>query len=288
MADKKREPKIIRGGRSTVLKNDVVLDSTPVANTTFYIHAKWSKASFLKNSIDAVKDIVVQTNVDWTEEGITIQGMDASHVALSNVFLSKKDCIFYHIKESITIGVDMIRLSKLLGISDNEDSLEFFIKSDDDATINMSLVSVDNKKRSHFQIPLLDIDSESLNIPDMIYKGQVAQNSTNILNTVRDLSIFGDSVTLGIENDEFKIKVEGDFGKGERAWKDGILQTTKNINELKQSYPVKYMLMALKGNCVSPNVLLEMSSGSPIRISYSFGNGSKIINYVAPKMEETD
>lgn len=300
---KTRAPKVVRGRVSPTTTDSVVTGIEPVAvvpqnevvsevvfkaNESYYIHAKWSKTSFLKNAIDAVKDIINQTNVDWTEEGITIQGMDNSHVALSNVFLSGKDCIFYHIKESITVGIDMIRLSKLLGISEVDDSLEFFIKSDDDATINMTLVSVDGKKRSHFQIPLLDIDSASMNIPEMVYKAEIVQNSGNILATVRDLGLFGESVGIGINESEFYIRVEGEFGKGERVWKDGILKTTKNIDEINQSYPIKYMLMALKGNSVNSEVKLEISRGSPIRISYSFGKGSKIVNYVAPKMEDID
>jgi proliferating cell nuclear antigen len=302
MADKKKrtlepkepkalkEPKVIRGGQATTSqpqtqsKNEVVT-SESLPNESYYIHTKWAKASFLKNAIDAVKEIIVQTNMDWTDEGISIQGMDASHVALSNVYLSKIDCIFYHIKESITVGIDMIRLSKLLAMADGEDSLELFIKSDDEAIINMIIVSYDNKKRSHFQIPLLDIDSDSLNIPEMIYKGHVVQKSSEILSAIRDLGFFGDSVKIGIDNSELKVRVEGDFGKGERAWKDGILRTT-SLDELQQSYPVKYMLMALKGNSVSSEVSIEMTQGSPIRISYSFGKASKIINYVAPKMDE--
>jgi proliferating cell nuclear antigen len=287
---KPKEPKIICGGQATTSqpqtqsKNEVVT-SESLPNESYYIHTKWAKASFLKNAIDAVKEIIVQTNMDWTDEGISIQGMDASHVALSNVYLSKIDCIFYHIKESITVGIDMIRLSKLLAMADGEDSLELFIKSDDEAIINMIIVSYDNKKRSHFQIPLLDIDSDSLNIPEMIYKGHVVQKSSEILSAIRDLGFFGDSVKIGIDNSELKVRVEGDFGKGERAWKDGILRTT-SLDELQQSYPVKYMLMALKGNSVSSEVSIEMTQGSPIRISYSFGKASKIINYVAPKMDE--
>lgn len=291
MADKQkktREPKVVRGGQATqpqpVSKNEVVTVES-LSNESYYIHAKWSKASFLKNVIDGVKEIIVQTNIDWTDEGISIQGMDASHVALSNVFLSKLDFVFYHIKESITIGIDMVRLSKLLAMTEGEDSLELFIKNDDEATINMVIVSQDNKKRSHFQIPLLDIDSDYMNIPDMIYKGHVIQKSSEILSAVRDLGFFGDSVKIGIDNSELKISVEGDFGKGERAWKEGILRTT-NLDELQQSYPIKYMLMALKGNSVSSDVSIEMTQGSPIRISYSFGKASKIVNYVAPKMDE--
>jgi len=303
MADKlkkSREPKTVRGGggglskvptesTSELSKNEVVLVNGELSpNKSYYIHAKWLKASFLKNAIEAVKNIIIQTNIDWIEEGISIQGMDASHVALSNMFLSKNDCIFYHIKESITTGIDMVILNRLLGTVDDEDSLEFFIKSDSDATINVTLVSSDNKKRSHFQIPLLDIDTDSMNIPEMIYKGEIIQKSSDILCTVRDLSFFGDSVMFGIENNEFQIRVEGDYGKGERAWKDGILQTTNNVSEIQQSYPIKYMLMALKGTSVSPEVHIKMSHGSPIQISYSFGKSSKIVNYVAPKIEDMD
>lgn len=298
MSDKQkktRQPKMVRStiiqehtSSAPALVNEVITtQSKSAVNKSYYIHAKWEKSSFLKNAVEATKDIIVQTNMDWTEEGISIQGMDPSHVALSNVFLSKEDCYFYHIKESITIGIDMIRLGKILTIANADDSLEFFIENEEEATINVTLTSVDEKCRSHFQIPLIDIDVESLNIPDMIYDNKIIQKSNDFASAVRDLGFLGDVVAIWVDGGEFHIQVRGEFGMGERAWKDGILKSSET-NDNRQSYPLRYLLKTLKGTSVSSDIQIEFSLGSPIRLSYTFGNSSNIINYVAPKLDDSD
>lgn len=287
---KSRQSKKTTAISGTEQKNEVVVMKVPApkANTEYYIHSKWSKASFMKNVIDSIKDMIKQTNMDWDEGGIHIQGMDGSHIALTNVFISKDDCEFYSIKESITLGVDLIRLSKILSIADSNDSLEFYIKSDEDAVINLAISSDDGKKRSHFEIPLLEIDTETMELPDMDYEGETVLNASEFAGAVRDLTFLGDNISIWIEDGELRIQVRDSFGMGEKAWKDVVVGTEGCPDNTKQQYSIKYMTMILKGDACGSTVHLHISKGSPIKIAYTFGNGSWINGYIAPKLEEDD
>lgn len=44
--------------------------------------AKLAEASILKKIIEAIKDLVTDVNIDVSPQGLSIQAMDSSHVAL--------------------------------------------------------------------------------------------------------------------------------------------------------------------------------------------------------------
>ena len=49
--------------------------------------AKLAEAIVLKKIIDAIKDLVTDVNIDATPNGISLQAMDSSHVALVSLTL---------------------------------------------------------------------------------------------------------------------------------------------------------------------------------------------------------
>lgn len=253
-------------------------------NKEYLIQARWKSAVFLKQVVESIKDLISQTNMDWDTDGIKIQGMDVAHIALSNIFLSSDDCEFYHIKESITVGLDMLRLSKILAMANANDSCELFIKSDDESSLSILIESPDQLKKSLFEIPLLEIEMEFLDIPETHYNYEVQLPSSEIPCALREMSFLGDVAFMTLESTEFQMKIQGDNGKGIRSWNGDILKIRTNSDSFSQPFPVKYLSLAMKATATTQTVILEMSENSPLRIRCMFGRGSSIVNFVAPKI----
>lgn len=260
-------------------------------NPGYLIQARWKHASFIRQVIESIKDLVRETNMDWDSAGIRIQGMDPAHVALSNIFLSSEDCECYHIREGITVGIDLHSVNKILAMTDSTDSCEFFIKSDEDSNLSIKIQSQDNSKEGLFEIPLLEIESEFMEIPETDYENQVQIASSEVPSAIRDMSFLSDSVDFNISHDEFQLKVQGDCGKGQRSWKDTICKITTNCDKNSphsQRFPIKYIMLALKATATTQTLLLEFSPNSPLRIRCMIGAKSSIVNFVAPKIDEDD
>ena len=80
----------------------------------------------------ALKDILLETNIIFTKQGIKIINMDKTHTILVHLFMKAENFELYECnKEKIIIGVNMIHLFKLINSIDNDDTLTIYIENDD-------------------------------------------------------------------------------------------------------------------------------------------------------------
>ena len=80
----------------------------------------------------ALKDILLDTNIIFTKEGLKIINMDKTHTILVHLFLKADNFELYEIKhDKIIIGVNMFHLFKLISSIDNDDTLTIYIENDD-------------------------------------------------------------------------------------------------------------------------------------------------------------
>ena len=80
----------------------------------------------------ALKDILLETNITFTKEGIKIINMDKSHTILAHLSLEAQNFELYECKmDKIIIGVNMFHLFKLINTIDNDDTLTIYIEEAD-------------------------------------------------------------------------------------------------------------------------------------------------------------
>lgn len=69
-------------------------------------------------------------------------------------------------------------------------------------------------RMSEFAMKLTDIDSEQVGIPDTDYSAVIKMPSTEFARVCRDLSNFGESITICVTKDGLKFSVKGDSSNG--------------------------------------------------------------------------
>ena len=69
--------------------------------------AKLQDGTILKRIVDAIKDLVQDVNLDISSEGISLQAMDSSHVALVQMNLARSGFAKYRIERNTTIGLSI-------------------------------------------------------------------------------------------------------------------------------------------------------------------------------------
>jgi proliferating cell nuclear antigen len=81
----------------------------------------------------AIKDLVTDGNFDCDEEGIKLQAMDNSHVALVSVHLKVEGFNEYRCDRPLTLGVNIASLTKVLKCAKDDD--EVVLMANDTADI---------------------------------------------------------------------------------------------------------------------------------------------------------
>ena len=101
----------------------------------------------------AIKDLVTDGNFDCDEEGIRLQAMDNSHVALVSVNLKTEGFADFRCDRPITLGVNIASLTKVLKCAKDDD--EVTLAASDTADV---LRLTYNAKCTPFATPRLSLN----------------------------------------------------------------------------------------------------------------------------------
>ncbi|KAI0653075.1 proliferating cell nuclear antigen, N-terminal domain-containing protein [Cubamyces menziesii] len=177
------------------------------------LEAKLSEAGLLKRLLDAVKELISDANFDCNEEGITLQAMDNSHVALVAVKLEAAGFKRYRCDRPIPLGVNVAALTKVVKCAKDDDITT--LKAADDADVLTLTYEGKNSDRiAEYEMKLMDIDADTLGIPDTEYDASVTMPSAEFARIVRDLSNLGESVKIEVSKEGIRFVTDGESANG--------------------------------------------------------------------------
>ncbi|OAX37637.1 proliferating cell nuclear antigen [Rhizopogon vinicolor AM-OR11-026] len=177
------------------------------------LEARLQEAALLKRLLDSIKELVTDANFECNEEGINLQAMDNSHVALVAVKLEATGFKKYRCDRPMPLGVNLASLTKVLKCAKDDDIC--IIKASDDADILNLVYEARNSDRiAEYDMKLMDIDAETLGIPDTEYDARVTMPASEFTRIVRDLSQLGESVRIEISKEGVRFASEGEAANG--------------------------------------------------------------------------
>lgn len=220
--------------------------------------------------------------------------MDSSHISLCALNLKTTGFENYRCDRDLALGLSLTNLSKILKCAGNEDSIT--IRAEEDADVATFLFEAPKTdKISEFEFKLMDIDTESLNVPDKKFDCQVRMSSKEFRTIMADLHALGDTCTIAVSKEGVQFSVVGDMGTANvtvrpKAAADDIKGdqgTSIDVNvPVRLTFALKNLLNFTKATPLSERVHLSMSSDHPLVVEYSMGDVGDIKFYLAPKLDE--
>uniref|UniRef100_A0A6B2LEY1 DNA sliding clamp PCNA n=1 Tax=Arcella intermedia TaxID=1963864 RepID=A0A6B2LEY1_9EUKA len=249
--------------------------------------AKIAKASLLKKIIEAIKELISEAKFECTPSGMTLQAMDAAHVSLVALLLRADAFEEYRCDRNISLGINLEIMAKVLKGAANDDCVTLRAEDDGDT---VTFIFESKNKITHFEMKLLDIDSDTLGIPDVEYKSVIKMPSAEFQKTCSHLSIWGDSVTISSSKDGIKFSVDGEQGNCKMDFKqdsdtdDGVVLEVSD--KLTLSFALKKLCAFTKASSLSATVRLSMSDDVPLAVEYKCEEMGYIRYFLAPKIDE--
>ncbi|KAG6372532.1 putative proliferating cell nuclear antigen [Boletus reticuloceps] len=161
----------------------------------------------------AIKELVTDANFECNEEGINLQAMDNSHVALVAVNLEASGFKKFRCDRPMPLGVNLNSLTKVLKCAKDDDICT--IKATDDVDVLNLVYEAKNSDRiAEYDMKLMDIDAENLGIPDTDYDARVTMPSAEFTRIVRDLSLLGESVRIEVSKEGVRFASDGEAANG--------------------------------------------------------------------------
>jgi len=243
--------------------------------------------------IAAISELVNEANFDCREQGMSLQAMDSSHVSLVSMLLRAEGFEPWKCENSCQLGLQMDHLTKLLKCMHSKDSVDLCYKEDGEE-LDFIFKSPNEDRVSHFSLKLMEIDTEHLGLPETEYKVSVKMPSTEFMRICRDLSSFGDTITLKVTKEEISFSAIGDVGRGTMSLRNSTASDEEEEKatlitceeEITQTFALRYLQNFTKATPLSKVVVISMNPDVPVMIEYQMDELGYIRYYLAPKIDE--
>ncbi len=234
-------------------------------------------------------------NVICDKERLFIQAIDKSHVSIFEIYLPKSWFDVYTIeqKTDITIGINTNLLYKVLHAREKYQKLSIKLDSSNVDILQIHMISESNVNfDKHFEVPLIDIDSEMMSIPEMEYQAEFSLQSVMFATLIEQLKMFGD--TLRIECSEDKISLFSESMESGKMMVDIPIDDLSSFaieedKELDLSFSLVHLYNICSYSKIAKTVDISMTTNYPIRIQYLLDDAdssAKLLFYLAPKMDD--
>jgi proliferating cell nuclear antigen len=239
----------------------------------------------------ALKDILLETNLIFTKEGMKIINMDKSHTILAHLFLDAHNFEVYNCKkDKIIIGVNMFHLFKLINTIDNNDTLTIYIEENDYNEgivqfLGLKFENGDIKQHKIQKLRLIEPDIEELNVPDVKFSSVLNLPSSDFQKIVRDLSCISDKIEIKsiATNDgvELIFKCVGAFATAEirRSESDGNMEFIhkQETNKIIQGeFSLKNLGYFIKCTNLCNQIEMYLENDMPLVVKYNVASLGEI------------
>jgi proliferating cell nuclear antigen len=245
----------------------------------------------------ALKDILLETNITFTPEGIKIINMDKSHTILAHLSLKSQNFEHYECKRpKIVIGVNMFHLFKLINTIDNDDTLTIYIEEADytDGVVQFLGLKFENgdiKQQKIQKLRLIEPDSEELDVPNVKFSSVLNLPSADFQKIIRDLSCISDKIEIKSvatsEGAELIFKCTGGFAQAEvrRAESDGgmeyvVKQESSKI--IQGEFSLKNLGYFIKCTNLCTQIEMYLENDLPLVVKYNVASLGEIKLCLAP------
>ena len=241
----------------------------------------------------ALKDILLDTNILFTKEGIKIINMDKTHTILVHLFLQASNFEFYEcLYDKIVIGVNMIHLFKLISTIDNDDTLTIYIEKEDydDGVIQELGLKFENGdiKQSKIQkLKLIEPDLDEIEMPEILYSSIINMPSSDFQKIIRDLASISEKLEIKSVDNELIFKCNGNYAKAEirRTETSNSMQfiQKQGANEIIQGiFSLKNLIYFIKCTNLCNQIEIYLKNNRPLIVKYNVASLGEIKLCLAP------
>merc|ERR1719456_2158630 len=240
-----------------------------------------------------MKDLCKDVNFDCSEKGIQVQSMDSSHVALVSLMFRESAFSEFKCDRPTSLGMNVESLLKIFKTFGPQDSLKIRAENDAD-TVSFQCESSEEDRIAEFELKLMQIESEHMEIPEQQYKVVAKLPSSEFSKICKDLKEFGETMQIQASKEGIRFSVQGDVGTGNvmlkpREGEKPEERVALTVHEpVTATFALRYLVTFSKAAPLSGVVELGLGPDAPLLVKYALESSDKghMQFYLAPKIDE--
>lgn len=256
-------------------------------NDKYFINIKTIQASIIKQVIDALKDILMDVNLEIDETGLKIMAMDNTHVVLIHLKLEADKFEEYFCEKKMYIGVNMLKLHMLIKTIGTNDLLTLYVEKEDPNKLGIKITNNEKNVETNYKLSTIDIDVLSVTIPPVNFHTTITMPSSYLQKIIRDMHNISEYIEIRNIEKSLILKCKGDFCSqetilgSEKSQNITISKQTDNNTKEDQEiiqgvFSLKYLLIFTKCTNLCPTVEIYLKNSYPIILRYTIASLGEI------------
>lgn len=238
------------------------------------------KASDFQKSIAAISVLIDEAEFIVDPSALLLKATDPSQISMVDFSLPKDAFKEYNIEEKMKLGLDLNYLNQIVARAKADDTLCLELSKDKSRLI----VQLKGGSMRTFQVPLIDISSSELPNPKINFDAVVKLRAALLQDALKDASLIGSHVSLGVDSDKFFVKAGSSKGNlDNETGKEGLIELNAS-KPASSMFPLDYLQNMLKVPSSDAEVTLKIKTDAPIEVSYEIGKAS-LRYFLAPRIE---
>lgn len=242
------------------------------------------QSSAFKVLIEAMKELLTDTPIEFDETGMKIISMDNSHVVLAHLKLDACKFEHYHCDGKIVIGVNMLNLYKLIRSINSNDILTIFIDADDMNHLGIKIENGEKNTKTTYKLNLLDLDNPNIHVEPACFESVITLPSVDFQKLIRDMKNIAEFVEVKNIRSQLMFSCKGDFCSQETVIADAENSSgsTSGTEIVQGIFNLEYLGLFTKCTNLCNTVELHLKNDYPLLIKYTVASLGEIKLVLAP------
>ena len=252
------------------------------------------KADIFASIFQHIKVFTEQINVLFEKDRMYVQSMDTSRVSIFEITIPAEwfDIYEHTHPTTITVGITSSILFRILNARGKTQKINLVYDESDQDKLSIHFTG-DSKTEfdKHFELGLLDIENELLDIHDIESNAEFVLQSSNFATIINELKMFG--TDLNIECSEEKILLCASSTEQGKMYVEIKIDdlSTYLINEgetVNISFSLTYLHNICLYNKIAKEMEIKISQNSPMQITFLLNGDekAKMVFYLAPRVND--
>ena len=244
------------------------------------------QATAVRILVEALKEILIDANFEFTKEGIRIMKMDSSSTVLVHLRLHAENFESYQCDRPRILGINMFNLFKLIRTIGNDDTLTLFY---DDSKLGVLGIRIENGTKNqvtNYSLNLMEIDIEKIDIESEKFESEISMPSTDFQKIIKDIAGLSETIDIKSIGHKLIFSCEGDFASQETEigeTQNGIVFTKNTDKIIQGKFSSKHLVSFTKFTNLCNTIQIYIKNDYPIIIQYACASLGTCKLALAPK-----
>lgn len=265
-----------------------VSSSDPHSDMLFSI--KTIKGGPIRTLIEAVKDILIDANLEFDSTGIKIKTMDGTHMIMVHLFLQAERFDEYYCPNTQIVGINMINLFKLVKTLSNNESIVLYMRKSDPTKLGIEIMNGVKQMITRFTLNFMELDVNPVNIPSVKIPSTITMSSTDFQKIIKDMQTLGEIVEIQSTRHELVFRCSGEYAEQETIFtfgQNGLFQEKPTDEIVQGKFYLKFLVLFTKCTSLCSEIKLYLMNNFPIIVEYNVAGLGEIKLMLAPSIKKS-